>query len=58
MGKTTGVDAYREKSFIRISYIHVNHRIIKTVGWALAYTQTLYMVVRLATYMYYFCSSY
>ncbi len=34
-GQKTGVGAYMEKLFVRITYIHVNHRIIKSGGWAL-----------------------
>ncbi len=35
MGQKPGVDAYTEKPFVRITYIHVNHRFISNGGWGL-----------------------
>ncbi len=42
-----GVDAYAEKPFVRITYVHVNHRIINNGGcmgltWRWVHTWDLY----------------
>ncbi len=36
MGQKTGVGVYTEKPFVRITHIHMDHRIIKKRGWALS----------------------